>query len=110
MMSAVTKMTSQSYFRTNTNEHEHERTLQYKERIFNLELRPNREAGETLGSRKGRMRIPGNESHVSGITHEDKNQDGGRRNTNCNSNVLSALYLSLSITDTKEKTVFRDVC
>lgn len=42
MMSAVTKMTTQSYFRTNTNEHEHERTLQYTETIFNLELRPNR--------------------------------------------------------------------
>ena len=74
-----------------------------------------REAGETLGSRK-RMRIPGNESHVSGITHEDKNQDGGRRNTSCNfptsksNNVLSALYLSLSITDTKEKAGSHDVC
>lgn len=97
MMSAVTKMTSQSYFRTNTNEHEHERTLQYKERIFNLELRPNREAGETLGSRKGRMRIPGNESHVSGITHEDKNQDGGRRNTNCNFPTASLTFCLPSI-------------
>lgn len=51
-----------------------------------------REAGETLGSRKGRMRIPGNESHVSGITHEDKNQDGGRRNTNCNFPTASLTF------------------